>query len=477
MIRLMVNLKNLSVAFVLVITGMPSAAQTCTSAEVTRCFSLRAPAHEIDAIVSAHDLIILDRLENREDIVLVASSTSVSPEAALSTVRGDGRVSSFERISQLILGEAQESSLIDGRNAQIESLGLQGEYEGEAASYFVEPVWEGYINQPAVEMLRIRETQSPGRPETFGFGTVAVIDTGVDPDHPVLLGSLVPGYDFILDERGIASEWGALDLSIRQSTQEDLEASADQSFASILEGGGATAVMSPSTQTVVDQSFASILESQSLPTAFGHGTLVAGLIRLVAPGSKIMPLRVFDGDGVATSWDMIQAIYYAADNGANVINMSFSTDRFSYELSQAIEYAESLGVVLVSSAGNSGAAALSWPSGFETVLGVASTDLNDHLSAFSNYGPHLVSLAAPGEELISTYPGGHYAIGWGTSFSAALVSGATTLLNDPSAGLVVDFEAAVDIYESSCEAIVQNQDAGWGRLDIYTAFEFGLVGH
>ena len=378
----------------------------------------------------------------------------------------------------LILEEARLDSLADGTGVPVGSLSLQGEYSGAETIYFESSVWEGFMSQPAAELIRLPEIRALESLAAQGFGTVAIIDTGIDESHPVLAGALVPGFDFIENQAGSASEWNALDPNLRTEVREDLQNSADQSFASILEGQGQTVSLSSSAKTIVDQSFASILEGADLPSAFGHGTMIAGLIRLVAPGAKIMPLRVFDGDGRADPQDVIQAIYYAADNGANVINMSFSAERPSLELTLAIRYAAERGVVCVSSAGNNARNRKSWPAAFGKVLGVASTDNHGFVSDFSNYGYFLADLAAPGEELITTYPGGHYAVAWGTSFSAALVAGAATLLNaDEAVDLFVDYQAAEEIFDaSSVEPANLLPYVGSGRLDAFNAFMHGLSG-
>src|SRR3989442_4204888 len=153
-----------------------------------------------------------------------------------------------------------------------------------------------------------------------------------------------------------------------------------------------------------------------VPRTFGHGPMVAGIIHLVAPAAQIMPLKAFEADGTAHLFDILGAIYYAVDHGAKVINMSFSTEQRSAELKRAINYAASHGVVCVSSAGNNGARLLVYPAAFDNVLGVASTSNLDARSTFSNFGDQVVTLAATGERIITTYPGGHYAAAWGTSF-------------------------------------------------------------
>ncbi|MGH9159092.1 MAG: S8 family serine peptidase, partial [Vicinamibacteraceae bacterium] len=154
-------------------------------------------------------------------------------------------------------------------------------------------------------------------------------------------------------------------------------------------------------------------------------------------------------------------IYYAADHGANVINMSFSFPEPNSEVQQALEYATARGVVAIASAGNTGNRVIVYPAAFPNVVGVASTTNQDARSSFSNYGPDLVTLAAPGEALITTYPGGNYAGVWGTSFSAALVSGAVALLRQVDPGLD---QVAAETGLSQAEPI--DPELGAGRLDL-----------
>jgi subtilisin family serine protease len=111
------------------------------------------------------------------------------------------------------------------------------------------------------------------------------------------------------------------------------------------------------------------------------------------------------------------------------LNMSFSTREVSETLRRAVLYAQGKGVALVASAGNENRdAAAIYPASYPQVSAVAATDFNDRLASFSNYGS-VVSLSAPGAYLISTAPAGRYAMVWGTSFSAPIVSGSVALLN------------------------------------------------
>jgi subtilisin family serine protease len=192
--------------------------------------------------------------------------------------------------------------------------------------------------------------------------------------------------------------------------------------------------------------------------------MVAGIVHLVAPTAKIMPLKAFQADGSSNTFDILRAIYYAVDNGANVINMSFSLAGSSQEFVRAINYATDHGVICVASVGNDGADQLKYPAALRNVIGVASTNNLDVRSTFSNFGSGLVTLAAPGEAIITTYPGGHYAAAWGTSFSTPFVSGAPGLLlqYDPR----TDFFRGVDALSHAKEL---TSDLGYGRLDVYHA--------
>ena len=101
---------------------------------------------------------------------------------------------------------------------------------------------------------------------------------------------------------------------------------------------------------------------------------------------------------------LVQAIYFAVDRGVNVINMSFSVKQDSPTLKAALDYAVSQGVICVASAGNDGQAIQVWPAAYSDVIGVAATNNQKIRSLFSNFGNSLVSVAAPGEGVITTYP-------------------------------------------------------------------------
>jgi subtilisin family serine protease len=265
------------------------------------------------------------------------------------------------------------------------------------------------------------------------------------------------GYDFTRDQPG-ASEFADLN----QSTVAIL----DQSTVAILDGKIFPVALNQSTVAILDQSTVAILDG-GLPKSFGHGTMVAGLVHLVAPTARILPLKAFRADGTANLSDIVRAIRYAADNGATVLSMSFTFSTLSPDLQSAIQYAVSKGVICVASAGNNGSERAYYPAALEQVIGVGSTNYSDLRSPFSNYDNSAVT-AAPGEAIVTTYPGNNYAAAWGTSFSAPLVAGAVALFDTVRPKLKID---DLDDVMSSGVAIHQNMGA---RLDLVKALTYCL---
>jgi subtilisin family serine protease len=278
-------------------------------------------------------------------------------------------------------------------------------------TYYGTTVWHGYVYQPANTLIRTGTTQSVFN--TAGSGVVvADIDTGVDPNHPVLKNVLLTGYDFTRNQSG-----GSEMSDVSQST------------VAVLDGDNVqTAQVSQSTVAVLDQSTVAVLDGNPNYSAFGHGTMTAGIIHLVAPQAQILPLKAFQANGTGYNSDILRAIYYAVAHGAKVINMSFNYTTSSQQLANAVNYATANGVICVAAAGNSGEQTTVYPGALKGVIDVASTSNQDTQSTFSNYGAPPVWLAAPGEGVMTTYPYGTYAAGWGTSFSTPLVTGTTALM-------------------------------------------------
>jgi len=329
------------------------------------------------------------------------------------------------------------------------------------ATYYGATVRASYVQQPAATLIDL----AGGQNYASGSGIVAVIDTGVDPNHPALKGVLVPGYDFTRDQPGSASELADL----AQSTVAIL----DQSTVAILDAKKYALILNQSTVAILDQSTVAILDINKVPSDFGHGTMVAGLIHLVAPTARIMPLKAFHSDGSANLSDIVRAVYYAVDNGARVINMSFSALADSPSLTAAMQYAWSHNVICVASAGNDGKKEMVYPAGDSGVIGVGSTGPTDRRSSFSNYGARSVRFAAPGEALITTYPGNNYAGVWGTSFSTALTSGAVALFLQVKPRLHAGDLS--DLLESGKPLDVDGM--GDSRLDVLSMVMYCLTSH
>jgi hypothetical protein len=323
-------------------------------------------------------------------------------------------------------------------------------------------VWRAYVQQAAATVLRLDEAAKVSR----GAGAViAVIDSGVDPGHPLLQGFLLPGYDFIHDQAD-PSEW-------KDVLDQHTRAILGQHTRAIL-GASNVLPLNASTVAVLDSSQTSQLDPSTVPPAFGHGTMVAGVIHRVAPDARILPLKAFDGSGSGQVSDVIRAIYYAVDRGVTAINMSFSVEEFSPELMRAVNYAADRGIVCVSSAGNDGKQVMVYPAALGNVVGVASTTIDDHLSAFSNYGGDLVTVAAPGEDVVTAYPGGGWALVSGTSFSAPWISGLAAIFagknsrqKQPDA---TDFYLASEALSHAVPVVgAADGAAGFGRADFAQA--------
>ena len=369
-------------------------------------YLIRVPSGNIGSVVARHGLTVDRTLQGSGKDLFVVRFPEGRDARALFF---DASVQNAEEDGRLLLPELA-AALSPRASAQLNLA------KPAPLAFYGTQALGSYINQPATDVVWL----DGARRLATGRGIVAVLDTGVDVKHPVLRDSLVQGYDFT---RGVfgGSEMDDLD----QSTSTILDGM--QSTSTILDKSK-TLVLNQSTTAILDQSTSTILDQarESLPPAFGHGTMVAGLVHLIAPTAKIMPVKVFNGDGSTTMSQIVDGIYWAVDHGANVINMSFSSTAASKELKKAIDYAGSKGVICVASAGNDGKNITVYPAGYG-VVGVGSTNNWLVRSSFSNFGSS-VTVGAPGEGVITLFPANNYAAAWGTSFSAPLVAGGAALL-------------------------------------------------
>src|SRR5262249_40624729 len=275
---------------------------------------------------------------------------------------------------------------------------------------------------------------------------VAIIDTGVDYQHPTLQGVLLGGRNYV-GRTPVPSELD--DPAVAQST---------------------TSILDQSTTSILDQSTTSILDQFSLnhlPGEFGHGTMMAGLVHLVAPRAKIIPLKAFDADGTGSEWNIIRAIYDAVAMNADVISMSFSATQGSKLLEAAIHDANSHGVALIAASGNDNSQDPTYPAAYAAVSAIGALDLNDQKAGFSNFAKY-IDVSAPGVNLISTFPGGHWAMGSGTSDATPLVSGLYALVSGHRAPASVGAKIGKSRDPLTLPATYQGK-LGKGRINAYDA--------
>ncbi|MDQ3146542.1 MAG: S8 family serine peptidase, partial [Actinomycetota bacterium] len=245
----------------------------------------------------------------------------------------------------------------------------------------VEPNDTFYVNpSPApnqrADLAALRVPQAWDRGKGHRSVTVAVLDTGVDLDHPDLVNKILPGNDVVND---------------------DALADDDE----------------------------------------GHGTFVAGLaaaqadnaqgIAGVAWYSRIIPVKVLGANGSGSDSDVVEGIIWATDHGAHVINLSLGGPGASPALDAAVDYALDNDVVVVAAAGNEGSDEPSYPAASPGAIAVGATNSAGALTSFSNFGDW-VDVVAPGSGVLSTTMGGSYGSGSGTSFASPLTAGVAVLV-------------------------------------------------
>lgn len=249
---------------------------------------------------------------------------------------------------------------------------------------------------------------------------IAIVDTGVDLDHPDLKNRLVKGFNLIDENR---------------------EPDDDN----------------------------------------GHGTHVAGIIASETNNSegtagmtwynKIMPVKAMGAKGYGTTFDIARGIIWAVDHGADVINLSLGNYQPSNMLEEAVTYAFSKNVLMVSAAGNDGSNQPTYPSAYPEVLSVAAIDYNGNRASFSNYGDY-IDIAAPGVSIPSTYFNKQYAALSGTSMAAPHVAGLAALIFSANPELTnkqvmnIIRKSAIDLGEQG-----KDVDYGNGLIDVNSALQ------
>ncbi len=216
---------------------------------------------------------------------------------------------------------------------------------------------------------------------------------------------------------------------------------------------------------------------------YGHGTICSGIacaetnnsigIAGVSWYSKVMPLDTFNTEGESSNDDIAKAIYYAADNGADIISMSWGGYVPSTLIFNALDYASSQGVTLVASAGNDKTFSNRYPASYDNVIAVAATDQNDKRANYggvynlsSNYG-NWVDVAAPGKEIISTLINNQYALANGTSFACPHVSGLASLILSKYDQCPYPAQMVKSVIRYTTDEIETDEYIGTGRINAY----------
>jgi len=222
-------------------------------------------------------------------------------------------------------------------------------------------------------------------------------------------------------------------------------------------------------------------DSGTIDDLYGHGTHVAGIAAAVTDNntgvagvgyqSSLMNGKVL-GDNASGYYSWIASgIIWAADNGADVINLSLGGGRKSVTLEDAVNYAWSEGVVVVAAAGNSNNPSRTYPAYYQNCIAVAATDNNDSKASFSSYGSW-VDVAAPGVNIYSTFPNHSYTIGKnlkydygsGTSMSTPYVAGIAALVWATDLG--TSNQAVRKQIETTAESIAGTGKYWiWGRVN------------
>jgi subtilisin family serine protease len=301
---------------------------------------------------------------------------------------------------------------------------------------------------------------------------VAVLDSGVDLAHPDLEGAIwqnpgeTPNNGIDDDGNGCIDDINGCSFFAQGTVDPSCEV--------------------PASPNVVDDDF-------------GHGTFVAGIIGArannglgvsgVAPGVTILPVKILDCMGNGTVLDAALGIMYAAESGARVANLSFSTDGDSSVLAAAIREAhDTYGMLIVAATGNTGGPAVRFPARMPEALAVASSGYPggdaDARSPFSDWGAQ-VAVAAPGVSIVSTVPerfcsvrwlclqDQSYAVASGTSFAAPIVSSLAALILSEAPDMSADLVREVIV--DTAEDLPDNGETAWdgaGRVRIDHALAF-----
>jgi len=393
-----------------------------------------------------------DVMETASPVEKEASATLIPSEEAklnTSTTRVLIKISRNARLANVVFRMKEYGQVIE--NAELEKLGVfilevpESQVEEKISELrnlsgigLVEPDYpvqalDTFPNDPSFSsqyaLTAIHAPQgwdvSTGSPSV----TIAILDSGVDLNHLDLAGKILQGYDFVNNDNVPFDD-------------------------------------------------------------YGHGTHVAGIaaalgnnglgISGVSWGARILPVKILDASGNGTFSNVATGIIWATDQGAQIINMSLGGSGFSQILQDAVNYADSRGVLMIASSGNTNSTFVLYPARFSQVMAVAATDAGNQRASFSNYGAE-VEIAAPGVNILSLWPGGYNTLS-GTSMAAPHVSGlaailfgyennAATIRNDMKASALDILPAGFDVYtgagliqmDAALALVISNSKPSQGR--------------
>ncbi len=292
----------------------------------------------------------------------------------------------------------------------------------------------------------------------------------VTPDNSYVNKTESPSYTppleaaYSSDDSHLAQRWGVSKIEAPQAWH--IAKGGQPTIVAILDTG-----IDEGNQDLADKLAAEVnfTDSPTSDDVYGHGTHMAGTIAAIAPECQLMNVKIADDAGKCQPSVVAKGIIWAADHGAGVINISLCM-KSSPDLEEAVNYAWSLGVVIVAAAGNEGKSTPVYPAYYANCLAVAATDESDSLALLSGYGDW-VDVAAPGVNIYSELPHNQYGYKSGTSPAVAHVSGAAALVfsvaEDASGNGLINDEVRQAI-EDGCSPI-SAEGVGKGRVSALEA--------
>lgn len=230
----------------------------------------------------------------------------------------------------------------------------------------------------------------------------------------------------------VLQQWGLHETGALEA-QYELSASAPRVVVAVLDSGVCSHV---ELEGDLLPGWNFVTETNDVSDYFGHGCAISAIMAAnsnnnigivgIAPNAHLLPLKVLDGDGRGTYSDIAEAIVYAVDTGADIINLSLGGNNTSYLLEQAVSYAANKGVPIVAAAGNHGHGGVLYPAAYHDVTAVGALDPSLQVSSFSARG-HGTDYWAPGRNIYSLTLDGTFAEFTGTSFAAAHITGLMAL--------------------------------------------------